>query len=208
MCTLDDLKREQLRLQCERLARIGRVLIDAALANRWVQEYLAEPIPLPMRGRPEPFRWTVDMVRRNPPCRHEWQHTRAIAGVGEGLSCSKGKTSWGEFIGILPLEPDDPVGFCRILYVYKPSNPWHQRVEQRHTLKRKLGKRHRKLVGQAMGSTKGEFIKRYATDDAATVIKRRLQLEPGEFWRVVKGKVMMRWPEPPAQGLLFEDFDE
>jgi hypothetical protein len=206
--TLEDLGRERFRDQCERLARIGRVLIEAALHNKCVQEYLAEPTPLPMRGQCQTLKlWTLDGVRRNPPVRHEWEHTTVIAGVGEGMACAKGKTSWGRFIGILPLEPGDPVGYSRVLYVYKASNPYNQRVEQRKAIKRRLGRRFRKLVGRAFQNTKGRFLQE-CTDDDAQAIKRRLGLDPGRFWRVCKGREKIDIPQPPLQGLLFQDFDE
>lgn len=179
-----------------RMARIAHVLINAALANRCVQEYLDDPTP--------PRLWTVDSVRRNPTCRVEYEHAIVIGGVGESLSAARHK-NWGEFNGVLPLSPDDPVGWCRILYLYKASSPFNRRVEQRHALKRILGRKYRPLVTQAARSTKKDFLA-HLTEAGAYKIKRRLQLDPGQFWRAAKGKVFLELPSPLFQPMLFPGF--
>lgn len=179
-----------------RLARVASVLIDAALANYDIQSYLADPRP--------PRLWTIDGVRKNPTCRVEWEHAIVIGGIGESLAAARHK-NWGSFIGVLPLEPDDPVGWSRILYLYKTSSPYNRRVEQRKALKRILGRKHRKLVTQAMSSTKREFLTCWLTEAKAHVIKRRLNLDPGRFWRAAKGLDFLDLPKPPIQRLLFED---
>jgi len=183
-------------VEAERIARIAHVLINAALANRDIQAYLADPRP--------PSLWTIDSVRRNPTCRVEWEHALIIGGVGESLAAARHK-NWGNFIGVLPLGPDDPVHWCRILYLYKASSPYNRRVEQRKALKRILGRTHRKLVTQAMSSTKQEFLTHWLTEAGAYIIKRRLDLDPGRFWRAVKGREFLHLPKPPVQSLLFED---
>lgn len=126
-----------------RMARIAKILIDSALANHDIQAYLADPRPLRI--------WTVEGVRRNPTCRVEWQDVIIIGGIGESLAATRHK-NWGNFIGVLPLQPDDPIHWCRLLYLYKASNPYNRRVEQRKALKRILGRKHRKLVTQAMAA--------------------------------------------------------
>jgi len=185
--------------EAERTARIARVLVDAALANHDIQFYLADPRP--------PRLWTIDSVRRNPTVRVEWNDAIAIGGIGESLAAARHK-NWGEFIGVLPLRPDDPVGWSRILYLYKPSSPYNRRVEQRKALKRILGRKHRKLVTQAMTSTKREFLTHWLTEAGAHIIKRRLRLDPGQFWRAAKGRMLIVLPEPPTQLLLFENNPE
>jgi len=87
---------------CLRLARIANVLINAALANKDIQNYLGDA----NLGRG----WTIDGLRRNPPCRVVWEHSTVIGGVGESLSAARHK-NWGQFVGVLPLRPDDPVHF-------------------------------------------------------------------------------------------------
>ena len=185
------------KAEVERVARIAHVLIDAALANRDIQAYLADPRP--------PCLWTIDGVRRNPICRVEWEHAVAIGGIGESIAAGRHK-SWGSFIGVLPLEPDDPVHWCRILFLYKASSPYNRRVEQRHALKRILGRQHRPLVTLASRSTKRDFLATL-TDAGAHVIKRRLHLDPGRFWRAAKGRDFLDLPSQPVQLLLFPDYE-
>lgn len=179
----------------ERIARIAKVLIQAAFANRDVQRHL--------RDLTSPRLWTVEGVRRNPPCRVEWEHAVVIGGLGESLVAARHK-NWGEFVGVLPLEPTDPVHWCRLLYVYKESSPYNRRVEQRKALKRLLGRRHRKLVTEASRSTKKDFLARL-TEAGVYAIKRRLSLDPGRFWRAAKGREFIDLPKTPVQLLLFPD---
>jgi hypothetical protein len=174
--------------------RMARSLIDAALANHDIQRYL--------RDLTSPRLWTIDSVRKNPTCRVDWEHVTVIGGIGESLAAARHK-NWGEFLGVHPLQPDDPVHWCRILFWYKASSPYNRRVEQRKALKRILGRKYRKLVHQASGSTKQDFLNRYLTEAGAYVIRRRLHLEPGRFWRVAKGKEFIELPKVPVQLLLF-----
>ena len=181
--------------EIERMGRIAQVLIDAALSNHDIQTYLADPRP--------PRIWTIDSVRRNPTVRVEWDHAIVIGGIGESLSAARHK-NWGDFIGLLPLQPDDPVGWSRILFLYKASSPYNRRVEQRHALKRILGRQHRPLVTLAARSTKRDFLAALS-ESGAHIIKRRLRLEPGQFWRAAKGRDLLDLPKPPVQLLLFTE---
>ena len=181
-----------------RLARIARVLIDAALGNHDIQAHLADPTP--------PRLWTIDSIHRNPTCRVEWEHTVVIGGIGESMAAARHK-SWGPFIGVLPLQPNDPVHWWRLLYLYKSSSPYSRRVEQRHALKRILGRQHRPLVTRAARSTKRVFLASLS-ELGAHVIKRRLRLDPGPFWRAAKGHDLLDLPTPPVQPLLFPDLDD
>lgn len=100
--------------EAERIGRIANLLIDAALANRDIQAHLADHRP--------PKLWTIAGVHRNPTGRVEREHAVVIGGIGESLAAARHKC-WGEFIGVLSLEPGDPVHCCRILYIYKASSP-------------------------------------------------------------------------------------
>lgn len=126
-----------------------------------------------------------------------------IATPGEAQAAAKHK-SWGRFTGVSPLDPNDPVHPYQILYVYKATSPYNRRVEQRRALKRILGRKHRPLVGRASQSTKRDFLFRLSSDEA-WVIKRRLGLDPGQFWRAAKGKEFLDLPRPPRQLTLFEN---
>lgn len=185
--------------EAERTGRIARVLIDAALANHDIQGHL--------RDLTSPRLWTLDGVRRNPTCRVEWEYVTVIGGVGESLAAARHK-NWGGFLGVQPLMSDDPVHWCRILYLYKATSPYNRRVEQRKDLKRILGRKHRKLVTQAMGSTKRDFLAHSLTEAGAYAIKRRLNLDPGQFWRAAKGQDFLQLPDPPVQLLLFSELEE
>lgn len=178
------------------MARIAKILIDAALANRDIQTFLRDLTP--------PRLWTVAGVRRNPTCRVEWEHVTVIGGVGEALAAARHK-NWGEFLGVQPLKPDDPVHWCRILYLYKETSPYNRCMEQRKTLKRILGRKHRTLVTLAARSTKRDFLGRYLTEAGAYVIRRRLRLDPGQFWRAARGKDFLDLPRPAQQLVLFPD---
>ena len=180
----------------ERMARIARLLIDGALANRDIQGHL--------RDLTAPRLWTIEGIRRNPTCRVEWEHVTVIGGVGESLAAARHK-NWGRFLGVQPLKPDDPVHWCRILYVYKDTSPYNRRVEQRKALKRILGRKYRTLVTLAARSTKKDFLSRHLTEAGAYVIRRRLRLDPGQFWRAARGNDFLDLPRPSRQLVLFPD---
>jgi hypothetical protein len=171
------------------------VLVKAALANRFIQAYLADPV---LAGI-----WTVEGVSRHPTVRVVFEHAEVIGGQGESMAASKHK-NFGRYLGIHPLGPDDPVHYCRILFNYLASSPYNRRVEQRRILKRILGRSYRSLVTKASRSTKRDFLKFDLTPEGARAIARRLKLEPGRFWRVAKGKEFLDLPSPARQLLLFE----
>jgi hypothetical protein len=183
------------RTDLERIARIARTLIKAALLNRDVQAHLINPT---LAGI-----WTAEAVRRSPPVRVEWEYVTVIGSVGESLAAAKNKR-WGQFVGITPLRADDPVHPSRILYIYSPECPYNRRVEQRNALKRILGRHHRKLVTRALRNTKRDFLARL-DKTGAFFIKRCFNLDPGRFWRVAKGREFINLPTPPVQLLLFSD---
>jgi hypothetical protein len=170
-------------------------LAEAALANLDIRDFLADP----KLGRV----WTEEAIRRCPPCRNEWEYVTVIATTGEAHSAAKHK-SWGRFLGVLPLARDDPVHPYRILYCYKSASPYNRRVEQRRELKRILGKGYRTLVTRASRSTKKDFL-RTLTAYEVHAIRLRLNLDPGRFWRVAKGKEFVEFPKPPRQPTLFDD---
>ncbi len=171
-------------------------LVQAALANRDILSYLNNPRFAGI--------WTVEGVTRHPKVRAVFEHAEVIGGPGESLAAARHK-NFGRFLGIHPLRPDTPVHPCRILYIYKPSNAFSRRVEQRHALKRRLGREFRTLVTKASRSTKRDFLKFDLTPDGAKAIARRLKVDPGRFWRLAKGKEFLDLPAPPRQLLLFDD---
>lgn len=177
------------------MARVARALTDAVFANADVQAHLRDLNP--------PKLWTVDGVRRNPSSRVEFEHTTVIGGIAESLSAAKNK-SWGRLLGVFPLKPDDPVYWCRVLFIYKSTSPYNRRFEQRRELKRLLGRRHRSLATHAARATKRDFLTRYLTEDGIQAIRRRLGMTPGWFWRVAKGKEFIDLPKARVQLSLFE----
>lgn len=59
-------------------------------------------------------------------------------------------------------------------------------------------------MAKASRSTKNDFL-RTLTADALHVIRWRLKLDPGRFWRVAKGKEFIEIPKPRRQPTLFDD---
>jgi hypothetical protein len=170
-------------------------LVDAALANRDIQRYLADPKWAQI--------WTAQGITRHPTVRVEFEQATVIGGIGESLAAAKHK-HFGPLLGIEPLGPDDPVHPTRILFIYKATYPYNRRVEQRRWLKRLLGKEHRSQVTSAARSTKHLFLTHYLTDSGVRAIRRRLKMDPGRFWRLAKGKEFLDLPAPPRQLLLFD----
>ena len=183
----------QFRHRAKLAAQIARVLVDACLANVWVQDLIADE---------ELDFYTVKSFRRNPVVRVDYDEAFAIAKIGEGLAMTKSK-AWGDGPRMLPLEPNDYVDDMFIGYVYKPSSRYNRRFEQRQQLKRMLGRDYRRLVEQAKKFTKTIFL-RDLTDAEAQAIRSRINVEPGVFWRAAKGSVFLDLPKPPVQLELFE----
>ena len=90
---------EAFQARAERMAVYARVLINAALANECVQDYIADP-NLPQ--------WTEASQRRSPIVRVEYVQAVAIGSIGETLRATQNK-HWGGGPQILPVEPDDPL---------------------------------------------------------------------------------------------------
>ena len=172
-----------------RTAKVASVLVAACLANHQVQAAL------------QAGELTERDLRSCPIVRVDWDQAYGIGRAGEVLSACKNK-NWGDGPYILPLEPDDPIGGIRIGYVYKPSSLYNMRFEQRNRLKELLGKQYRKLVGTAKYWTKTIFMRDLKPDEA-NAIRRRIQVEPGIFWRAAKGKVFLDLPKRDRQLELF-----
>jgi hypothetical protein len=134
--------------------------------------------------------------------RVEFEHTFVLGRLGESL-CAAGHKAWGDFLGIRPLEARAPVHPSRIVYAFKAAAPYQRRFEQRRRLRRMLGKGYAPLAPRAMGTGKAEFLASLSEDEAARV-RARTGLEPGGFWRAVKGREFIRWPESPRQLTLFD----
>ncbi len=94
--------------RAERAAQVARRLVDGALTNHDIRDFIADP---------ELFH-TEESERRNPTVRIDYDEAFAVCGIGEGLQATKSK-HWGSGPRILPLRPDDPVDPVRILYIFK-----------------------------------------------------------------------------------------
>jgi hypothetical protein len=99
------------RARADRAARYARVLIDAALGNMCIQDFIADP-DLPH---------TTESIRQSPTVRIEYEQAIAIGGIGECLQATRNK-HWGDGPVVLPLKPDDPVDPLFILYIYKEGS--------------------------------------------------------------------------------------
>lgn len=187
----------EFRARAEKAAVMAKVLSDACLANRCVQSYIADPAL--------PF-WTEDYARRSPTVRIEYEQAIAIGGIGETLQAARNK-SWGDGPYVLPLEPDDEFYATRITYLYRENSLYNRRFEQRQRMKELLGRRYRRLVGDAKSryTTKTIFL-RDLRDDERQAIERVFDVDPGTFWRACKGKVFLDLP--PRQVQLELDFGD
>ena len=172
----------QFSARAERVARIACVLIDAALANRFVQGFISDS-SLP---------YTTSSVRNSPPLRLEYEHATAIGELGTCLRVTKHKT-WGAGPYVMPLRPEDPFDPFRVLYVHKPSSVHRRRYEQRCRLKQLLGADYRSLVTAAQRTGKRQFLQQL-TPEQAIAIRRRLQISPDDFWQAACGKRFLSFP--------------
>jgi hypothetical protein len=184
---------EEFRRRAERTAVIARVLVEAALCNTSVQQMIGDPT-LPD---------TEESIRKNPPVRVEYEQAIAIGDIGSCLSSTRSK-NWGEGPWVMPLERDDPVDARRVLYLYRANSLYNRRFLQRQELKRILGRHHRSLVTRAMRATKREFLA-VLTEAESHAVRRKLRVDPGEFWRAVHGRVFP--PLPVRERQLEFDFD-
>jgi hypothetical protein len=162
------------------------VLIDACLANEDVRRLITDPESL----------LDEQDCQANPIVRVDYNQAFAIATIGEGIYATRNK-KWGDGPNILPLEPFDPVDDGFILYVYKENSIYNRRFEQRKRLKELLGKRYRTLVEKAKCMPQVLFLEEL-TAQQAYVIRRSLQMEPVKFWRLCRGKELVRLPKSPA----------
>ena len=173
----------EFRSRAERAARIAKVLVEASLANRCVQDYIADP------ALPE---WTLESVRVSPTVRVEYEQAIAIGDLGSCLSATESK-SWGAGPWVMPLEPDDEFFPYLVTYIYRPDSLHNRRFEQRRRLKELLGRRWCPLVETAKRRTKTLFIQELTKGDA-DAIRRILNVEPGRFWRVATGREFLDLP--------------
>ena len=152
-------------------------LVAGCLGNRDIQEYM----------RDDQYRkfWVRERIAKNPTLRVEYEYTTVISTVGEAIGVGKHKR-WGRVYEIVPLGVDDPVHPTRMLFIFKDSNPYNQRYEQREAMRAMLPPWHRKLVSRAMRDTKALFLQEL-TDCEITAIREGLKMEPGDFWRAAIG---------------------
>jgi len=186
--------------RAERAAMIARVLVEACLANRRVRECLASD------SMPE---FTEERIRRSPIVRVEYDQAIAIGDLGSTLSATKSK-HWGDGPWVMSLERDDWFYDNRITYFYRENLLYNRRFEQRRRMKELLGREFRSLVGQAQHkrSTKAIFL-RYLTEIQADAIRRRLNCEPGDFWRAARGRSFLKLPQRQVQlEFDFESYED
>lgn len=151
-------------------------LIEAANQNHSILEFRAD------------LRWAAiwkeENIRRSPPMRVEFEHAIVFGTFGEALSMRRGKSGWGNLLSIEPLRSDDVLHPTRIVYQLKATNRMRQRWEWRDSFRNVLGK-DRRLVTLAMQLKKSDFLERLTTEDVR-IIQRKLDLDPGPFWRAVR----------------------
>jgi DNA-binding XRE family transcriptional regulator len=118
--------------------------VAACLANEHISRYLGEQRP----------GWSRPSLEASPIVRVEFEHAFVLGRLGESLCAARHK-AWGNFLGVRPLEAEDPVHPSRIVYAFKAAAPYQRRFEQRCRLRRMLGKEYARLVPRAMGAGKG-----------------------------------------------------
>ncbi len=155
---------------------LRRRFVEAANKNESILEFRADPRWAPI--------WKEENIVRNPPMRVEFEHAIVFGTLGEALSMRRGKSGWGNLLGIEPLRPDDVLHPTRIVYQLKATSRMRQRWEWRDSFRNVLG-RDRRLVTLAMQLKKTEFLERLTTKDVR-IIQKKLDLEPGAFWRAVR----------------------
>ncbi len=184
----------EFRQRAKQAGQYARLLLDACLSNECVQGYANDPeFPL----------LTMEDFQKHPIVRIEYEQAIAIGGLGETLRATKYK-HWGEGPYILPLQQEDWFYPDRITYIYSENSLFRKRFEQRKRMKELLGKKHRPLVETAKRSTKKIFLK-FLTDEQAKAIQRILDIEPGIFWRMAKGRAFH--PLPPREVQLEFQFE-
>jgi len=133
-----------------------------------------------------------EAFRKNPVVRIDYEQAICIATIGEGLYATRSK-SWGAGPSILPLEPDDPVQGTRIIYMFKESSLYNRRFMQRRKIKDLLGKKYRKLVGEAK-SRKAIYLENLLPEHALA-IRRILGIDPSLFFPTTydSRSMSLRW---------------
>ena len=94
---LPDETDSEFRQRAEQAGQYARVLVDACLSNRCVQEYADDP-ELPLLA--------IEDFQKHPIIRVEYEQAIAMGGIGETLRATRSK-HWGEGPFIRPLQPDD-----------------------------------------------------------------------------------------------------
>jgi hypothetical protein len=94
--------------------------VAACLANESVRFYLGNGSP----------GWSSPSLEANPIVRVEFEHAFVLGRLGESL-CSARHKAWGKLLGVRPLEAQDPVHPCRVIYAFKEAAPYQRRFEQR-----------------------------------------------------------------------------
>ena len=150
--------------------------VEAANNNESILEFRADPRWAPI--------WKEENIVQSPPMRVEFDHAIVFGTFGEALSMRRGKSGWGQFVKVEPLRSDDALHPTRIVYQLKATSKMRQRWEFRDTFKNVLGK-DRRLVTLAMQLKRSEFLERLTGEDVR-IIQKKLDLEPGVFWRAVR----------------------
>jgi hypothetical protein len=147
-------------------------LVKAAVNNRYVREYHKSPQYKDI--------WSTEHITHRPPIRVHFENAIVFGTVSEAISIAKNKTTWGHFIGIEALGPEDFLDPQRIVYSLKATSKVRMRWEFRDTFKNILSDR-RRLVNDAVRESKRDFLKYLKPEDGLT-IRRKLELSPEDFW--------------------------
>jgi len=151
---------------------------------RFVQAALTNAAVLAFQNEPKvAVLWTERAVRESPPLRVEFEHAVVFGAINEAGDIAKSK-SWGTLLALKPLEQDDRLYPNNISYMLKSTSKQRMRWEFRDTFRNVLGAK-RALVSEALRSSKEWFLGHLDRQDAM-VIREKLDIEPGDFWRMVR----------------------
>lgn len=157
-------------------------LIQAALANEFVREFIAESVPT----------WSDAQVHRDPPCVLVYEHGEVVGSVREltamALHAEK-RRGMGSVLGVRALRPDEEVLAYQIGLRWSATHPRRVRYERRLALRSLLRRGDRRAVTEAMRRNRGDFVDwARGRNGLATRVADTTGLSLEAFWREVRGR--------------------
>lgn len=154
--SLDESRPQMVRDICKAYLGVHKNLatyLKAALQNKEVQEW--------MDGKVQAFMpFTLPSFIVNIPAVWEFEFVEVTGSVNDANWCAS-QYRWNKFIGVRPLLPDTRFHHFRIPIIHKSNSRFRVGWENRNRLKAMLGSKYRRLVNDARGMGKGEFLEEF-----------------------------------------------